>query len=261
MKIDFPEAFRVVGNEAAKRLPGILTAVGIGGMFAAIADAIRSTPKAMRAIDLAKSDKHASDVNPKPTLNPYEVLKVSWKYYIRTALLATASTACLIGGQHVNARRNAALATACTLSDQAFREYQRKVVETIGEKKEEKIRADVAQDRVIQNVSSGSTIVSTGRGQTLCYDVFTGRLFYSDIEFLRKCVNNLNERMVTLHRDYISLNDWYYEVGLEPVPIGDDLGWNLNYSGCIELEFDSVLLEGTPCLSVSYRVMPKYGYQ
>lgn len=261
MNLDFQGAFQVVGKEAAKRLPGILTAIGIGGMFAAIAEAVHSTPKAMHALDIAKADKHPSDTNPKPALNPYEVVKATWKYYIPTALLATASTACLIGGQHVNARRNAALAAAYTLSDQAFREYQKKVVETVGEKKEEKIRADVAQDRVTREANGASTVIGTGHGQTLCYDIFTGRLFYSDIEFLRKCVNNLNERMITLHRDYISLNDWYYEIGLDSVPIGDDLGWNLNYSGCIELEFDSVLLDGTPCLSVGYRVMPKYGYQ
>lgn len=255
MKINLPGLWKTVSVSAVEHLPGILTAVGIGGMVTSIVFAVRATPKAMECIEQEK------DSTQKNKLNPYDVLKAAWKCYIPTVAIAGVSIVCLVGGQQVNARRNAALATAYTLSDQAFREYQKKVVETVGDKKEEKIRSDVAQDKVTREVKNPSQIIPTGHGQTLCYDMFTGRVFYSDIEYLRRCVNNLNERMVTLHRDYISLNDWYYEIGLEPVPIGDDLGWNLDCSGCIELEFDSVLIDGTPCLSVGYRVMPKYGYQ
>lgn len=256
MRINIQEMLKTVGTTAAKHLPGVLTAVGIGGMLTSIIYAVRATPKAMECIENEK--KHAG----KDALNPYDVLKAAWKCYIPTAVLASMSTVCLIGGQHVNARRNAALATAYTLSDQAFREYQKKVVETVGDKKEEKIRADVAQDRVNRECIKTAPVIVTGRGQTLCYDTISGRKFYSDIENLRRCVNNLNERMVNYRRDYISLNDWYEEIGLDTVdPLGDDLGWSLDQNGCIDLEFDSVLIEGMPCLSVGYRVMPKYGYR
>lgn len=54
---------------------------------------------------------------------------------------------CLIGASSVNLRRNAALATAYTLSESALKEYREKVVETIGEKKEQAVQDAVAKER------------------------------------------------------------------------------------------------------------------
>ena len=79
------------------------------------------------------------------------------------------------------------------------------MVETIGKKKEQAIRDDIAKDRVTANPVR--EVVVTDRGSTLCYDSLSGRYFKSDIETLRKTVNDLNRRM----RDemFISLNDFY----------------------------------------------------
>jgi hypothetical protein len=59
---------------------------------------------------------------------------------------------------------------------------------------------------------------------------------------------------------YISLNEFYCEIGLSPVKMGDDLGWNID-TGYIDIEFSSQLAEDeTPCLVINYKVAPRYDF-
>ena len=60
---------------------------------------------------------------------------------------------------------------------------------------------------------------------------------------------------------YVSLNDFYYELGLKGTDLGDQLGWNIN-RGFIDLRFSTQLSEDdTPCLVIDYAVPPRYDYQ
>jgi hypothetical protein len=170
------------------------------------------------------------------------------------------STACLIGASTLNGRRNAALATAYSLSETALHEYRDKVVETIGEKKEEAIRESIDKDRVERNPPSQEILMAEGCGKTLCYDATFGRYFYSDVETLCHAANKLNRQMNVMSEPYVSLNEFYMEINLPTVDAGDALGWNM-YRGAIELEFSSQLANGsTPCLVMSFKVMPDYKY-
>ena len=155
-------------------------------------------------------------------------------------------------------KRNAALATAYKLSETALTEYKDKVVEVIGENKEKGIRDKIAEDKVHNNPVSQNQVIITGGGDTLCYDALGGRYFKSSMDKIRKAENELNRLML---RDmYVSLNEFYDELGLDHTKLGDDLGWNLD-DGLIELNFSSQLAENeTPCLVVDYNVAPNYNF-
>ena len=78
---------------------------------------------------------------------------------------------------------------------------------------------------------------------------------------LRKAENSLNRMLI--NDVYVSLNEFYYEIGLPPTKIGDDLGWNLYDGGSsmVELYFSSQLTaDDTPCLVIDYNIAPKYDY-
>lgn len=241
-----------IKTAAIKHSPEILTGIGISGMIVTTVMAVKATPKALILIDGKKKEEKTDKLTPKDTI------KTAWKCYIPAAVTGGVSILCLIGASSVNIRRNTALATAYTLSETAMKEYREKVVETIGEKKEETVRDAIAKDKIEHDPVSSKEIIITGKGDAVCYDAVSGRYFYSDIEKIRKVENELNRRM----RDemYISLNEFYYELGLNPVAIGDELGWNIN-QGYIDLEFSSQLADdGTPCLVVNYKVAPYYDY-
>ena len=249
-----PKAAKTVWLAAKKHSPEILTGVGIAGMLTTVVLAVQATPKALRLIDEKKADIPEEEKLPR-----IEVVKAAWKVYVPAVLTGILSTICLIGANSVNQRRNAAIAAAYSLSESALKEYREKVVETIGERKEQAIRDDIAKDRITENPVR--EVIVSDRGSTLCYDSLSGRYFKSDIEKLRRIVNDLNRRM----RDemFISLNDFYCAIDnpdLGPTKLGDMLGWNID-KGYIDLNFSSQLTtDGTPCLVLDYTVVPEYEY-
>lgn len=252
-KLNLSNIAKGVRTAMIKHSPEILTGIGIAGMITTTVMAVRATPKAIKLIEEEKDRQNIE------RLKPIDIIKTTWKCYIPAAITGGLSIACLIGASSVNARRNAALATAYTLSESALKEYQEKVIETIGKKKEQSVRDAIAKDRIDKNPVSSREVIITEKGNTLCYDSISGRYFKSDIDKLKKVENELNRRM----RDemYISLNEFYYEIGLNPISIGDDIGWNID-RGYIELNFSSQLTDdGNPCLVIDYQVAPRYDYR
>ena len=248
--------FKNVKMTVSNHSPEILTGIGIAGMITTTILAVRATPKALELID---DKKNELGMYPTEKLHPIKVVKTTWKCYLPATITGVTSVACLIGASSVNSRRNAALATAYNLSASALTEYKTKVLETVGEKKEQLIRDKVAEERINKEPVNQSAIIVSGNGNTRCFDTITKRRFVSDIESINKIVNELNRRMIN-GEDYISLNEFYYELGLDGSSIGDELGWNVS-TGLIELDFSAQLdTDGTPCIVIDYTVTPKRGF-
>lgn len=236
-----------------KRSPEILTGLGITGMITTTILAVRATPKAIQLIDEKKKEQWGDD------LSPLEIVKIAWRPYLPAVIIGVTSTACLIGSCSVNARRNAALATAYKLSETAFSEYKEKVVETIGDKKEHSVRDKVAEERIKKNPVSKNEVVVTGNGKTLCFDPISGRYFMCSIEVIKKAENTLNKQMIHDINGYVSLNDFYDEIGLDHTSVGNDLGWNTDQ--LIDIDFSSQLNDnGEPSVVLDYMVAPNYNY-
>ncbi len=234
-----------------KHAPEILTGIGIVGMVAAAVTAVRATPKALQLINEQEKEVERP-------LTPSETVKTAWKCYIPAAVTGTLSIACLVGASAVNMKRNAALVAACTISETALKDYTAKTLDIVGPQKEQIIRDAVAKEKLEKDPVANKEVIITGGGEMMCYDVLSGRYFKSDIEQIRKAVNDINRRM----RDemYISLNDFYYEIGLEGIELGEYLGWNIE-KGYLDLDFGSHLAKnGNPCLVISYKTPPQYGF-
>ena len=253
MKKEIAKSFLSLKTAIKKHSPEILTGIGIAGMITTTVMAVRATPKALILIEERKEEIGAEK------LEAMDMVKTTWACYIPAAITGTLSVACLIGASSVNARRNAALATAYTLSESALKDYQGKVIEMFGEKKNEAVKDAVAKDKVEKNPVVTREVIITEKGNTLCYDAISGRYFKSDIEKIKKAECELNRQM--LDDMYVSLNDFYYEIGLDSVKLGDELGLNVD-SGYIDLSFSSQLAsDGTPCLVIDYSVAPRYDYR
>ena len=253
-KSNVTKFFKDVRMLASKHSPEILTGLGIAGMITTTILAVKATPKALKMIDEKKKEER------KDELTPIETVKTAWKPYVPAVITGVVSTGCLIGASSVSVRRNAALATAYQLSTTALNEYKEKVVETIGEKKEKTIREKIAKDKVEKNPVTKSEVIFTGGGDTLCYDAHSGRYFNSDIDKIKRAVNNLNYRMTAGMEMSISLNEFYNEIGLSSTKQGEDLGWRTD-KGLIEIDFSSQIADnGKPCIVIDYLIPPEYGF-
>lgn len=233
-----------------KYSPEILTGIGVAGMVTTTVLAVRATPKALAILEEKYPDE-------KPRVIP--VVKATWKCYLPAAITGATSIACIVGASSVHTRRNAALATVYQISQTALTEYKEKVAEVIGDRKEQAVRDELAKDKVVSNPVSKTTIIPTGIGNTLCLDYYSGRYFYSDIDKIKIAVAELNRAIVL--DDYISLNTLYSELGLDNVPIGEEVGWCVS-DGRIELDFSAQIADDgkTPCIVVSFYNAPRYNF-
>lgn len=252
-KSKMAQLMRVAKTSITKHSPEILTGIGIAGMITTTVLAVKATPKAIRLIEEAKEEKGED-------LTKTETVKTCWKVYIPAAATCVASTACLIGASSVSIRRNAMLATAYKLSETAFSEYKEKVVETIGDEKEKIVREKVSEERIKKNPITKNEIIMTDYGDTQFYETLSGRYFKSDIEQIKKVVNYLNKDMLQDMFGTISLNEFYDELELERIDLGDELGWRVD-KGLIEIDFTSKIADnGKPCIVLDYVNAPYYGF-
>ena len=252
-KSKMAQLMRVAKTSITKHSPEILTGIGIAGMITTTVLAVKATPKAICLIEEAKEEKGED-------LTKAETVKTCWKAYIPAAATCVASTACLIGASSVSIRRNAMLATAYKLSETAFSEYKEKVVETIGDEKEKIVREKVSEERIKKNPITKNEVIMTDYGDTQFYETLSGRYFKSDIEEIKKVVNYLNKDMLQDMFGTISLNEFYDELELERIDLGDELGWRVD-KGLIEIDFTSKIADnGKPCIVLDYINAPYYGF-
>lgn len=236
-----------------KHSPEILTGIGIAGMITTTILAVKATPKALILINEKREEKNVDK------LDIFDTVKATWTCYIPSVITGGLSVICIIGANSVNLRRNAALAAAYSLSESTLKDYQEKVIEAVGDKKEKTIRESAAKEKLNRNPLGNSEVIMTGTGETLCYDVLSGRYFKSDIEKIRRVENDLNREM----RDemYVSLNEFYSEIGLDTIKLGDELGWNID-RGYITIDFSAQLADnGQPCIVLDYTIAPMYDYK
>lgn len=251
--MNIQQLVKTTGQIMKKHSPEILTGIGVAGMVATTIMAVKATPKAILLINEKEVELRTEKLTKK------EVVQTVWKCYIPAAVTGVASVACIIGASSINAKRNAALATAYTLTETALKEYKDKVVETIGEKKESEIRGAIAQDKLRNDPVIQADVIETAKGKTLCYDALSGRYFRSDVDKIKRAEYELNKQL--LNEGYISLNDFYYEIELEPIKVGDKLGWSARQERYIEVKFGSALTtEQEPCLVLDFSVAPLYDY-
>lgn len=241
--------------KAGKNSPAILIGLAIMGGASAVALAVEATPKALKRIEAKKQELEVDK------LTAWETVKTTWTCYIPAATAFTFATGCAIGSQSIHAKRNAALATAYKISETALHDYRDKVIETIGEKKEEAVRDKVIQDQIDKHPVTQREIHVTGRGKTLFYDPLSDRYFESDKQVIKAAENRLNKAMLQSICGSTSVNEFYIEIGLKPVDasIGETLGWNTD--GQIDLDIrPGESDDERPCFVLYHNNPPKYGY-
>lgn len=239
----------------SKRSPEILLGLGIAGMFTTTILAVKATPKAMALVEEEKLRRYKETDD--DSISKIDIVKTCWKCYMPSIIIASVSTACLIGSRSVGARRMAALTAAYQISESALSEYRDKTLEVVGEKKEKQIRDKVAEEKVKKNPVKEDEVLNTLNGTTLCYEPLTGRYFRSDREHIKRAENALNKSLLHDICGYVTLNEFFDEIDLPRADIGDRIGWNTDE--ILDISFSSQLADnGEPALVIDYVSIPKY---
>ena len=234
---------------AMDNAPVILSGVSISGVLTTAYLTARATFKAARVLDdVELRNKSYGGLE----LDTKTKIKIVWKFYIPATVSGAATIACIVGGTKASMTKTAVAYSLLGVSEKAFTEYKEKVVEQLGAKKEEGIREEIARDKV-KNGPEG--IIVTGNGKVLCYESHSGRYFMSDMETLKRAVNEVNAKM--LREVDARLSDFYYLVGLPTTQFCERSGWQ--NSRLLELSFYPVMTEDNqPCIAFDYNYIEPF---
>lgn len=209
----------------------ILIGIGVTGMIGAAVMAVSATPKAIKKIEEDYPDGYSKK----------DAVKSAWKFYVPAVALGACSAACIIGAEKINLKKNAALATAYTLTETIAKEYKEATVAEVGEEKEKDIQKRIANKRMNDNPYDDSKLILTSERGAKFYDPYNDRYFESNVHRLNSAMNKVNNQL--MQELCASLNDFYWACGLPSTKSGDFLGWRYGESGMIELKFTPVMRE------------------
>ena len=247
------EIGRQVFDWTAKNAPTILTAVGVAGVVFTAVSTGKASIKARKALDEMPED---ADIK--------EKAKVVAPIMAKPFLLGAATIFCILASDRIHAKRNAAIAACYTLSSRALEEYEEKVVETIGEGKNTKIKNAIAEDSVAKNPPPQAIIIQSEGTKIPCQDWWTGQWFTSDIETLRAVEKSINKELNS-GDDFVPINFYYEQMGMEYPGNGENVGWHKDKKKDeededFEFEYDHILHDKIPTLVVRFNMEPKEYY-
>lgn len=238
---------RKVGDFAHVNSPAIFAGLAITGVVATVGMTARATTKACNILNEATTPDPDTGEMVKPSFKDQFIM--TWPCYIPPVLMASVTIGCIVMGHNASAKRNAALAGLYSVSQEALKEYEQKVEETVGKGKAEKVRDAVIDEEMKRKPFDRSTAMITGRGDTLCFDRWSGRYFFSDINAVRTALNDFNESLI--YDECKPLNDLYELMGIDPVGCGEEVGWAIGQkpSSAFVSKLSS---DGTPCLVIDF---------
>ena len=245
-----------VEQTMSRRAPELLAGAGIACFIASTIAAIKIAPKAAKKLEDRKKDLKVEKLPVK------EVVTTVGLDYLPVGIGIVSGTGFTVASVVDSNNKYMALSTSYGLLKDFAYTYKDKVVETIGEKKEEKIRNEIAQEKLDKDQITENKIIITKEGNTLFKDSLTGQYFRSDInKFKSKAIELANTE---ISEDYAGVPEWLLDLGLNVPDTMLGIGWSapdqgkivtVSFSACVAHSYND-----EPCLVVEYDPMPISDY-
>jgi hypothetical protein len=227
----------VTRNTSDLLLVGGVTCILGGGLLA-----IKQTPKAVQLLEKKKEEK------------TIEKVKAVAPLYIPPIIFTGIGIAQIVCSRNITNNKIAAITTAYTVSETAFKTYKEKVKEIVEPETKEEIDRSYATEMLRKDPIGNKEVIVQSNGNSLIYDEMSGRYFKGNRDDIDRAVNVLNKKMMTDMT--MLLNDFYNEIGLPVVKLGCEMGWDID-KGLIDINITSGIAEnGEACLVLDYDVIP-----
>lgn len=254
--------FYKVGFQVKKHSPEILAAVGVVGTVASTVMACKATTKVGALLDETKEQIDGiHEVLENPVLGKKYEEKYGEKFtveeskkelaivYIQTGakfvklygpsvILGAASLGCLLASNNILRKRNVAIAAAYATVEKSFKKYRGRVIDRFGKEVDKELRYNIQKKEIEETV-----VDEKGKEKKIkkTVDVVNvedidefSRLFdetnYNweknanyNFMFLRAQQQYCHDKLVS--RGWLFLNEVYEQLGFDPVPEGQTVGW------------------------------------
>lgn len=253
-----------------QRSPTILTWLGAVGVVATAVTAVRATPKALKIIaeyeETFTIGFNRQIKNEKKEIKKREIVALTWKCYIPSAVIGVGTLCCIFGANTLNRYRQATLSSAYVLVSNAYQDYKNKVKELYGEETHQRIVDEIVKENCKDIYISAPGICGSSSLDFDEHDPKDNRLFYDSFSkrYFESSVSRVIEAEYHLNRNWwlgagICLNDFYELLGLEPIDGGDELSW-FQEDGIGWIDFDhhkTILDDGREVYAVYFVFTPR----
>lgn len=260
--------FNNVKNKAIEKSPELLIGFGFACMLTSTVLAVKETPKALRLIEEEKdrineelelkAERDGTEVEYVDELTKREIIKVTWKCYIKSGIAACIGGILIYKGTDLYSIRNVFLASAYDASRNFIKNYRDEVVKSIGEDKEKEIMDKIDRKNVDESIMTRlDPIYAPGY---YVKDIFkeadTDREFMSSLNEIDRACNEINYKM--LINTFASRSDFYDIIGIGHTSKSDYEGWNIYEDGMIMIISEpDVTKDGRPCMTIRFSKEPR----
>lgn len=254
-----------LGTECKKNSPALLIFAGLASMAATVVMVSRVAPKAEQRLIESRQKRYnewkeqgIEDVpmtKKEKALDIWEDVKAVAPVYAPAAVTFAVGSACIIGSYKISTARLSALTTAYGIAETKLVEYQKKVIDTIGEEKEQEIRKAITKDHMDKEEEEHGLSEDIKKdlvdGTQLWFDDVSKRYFRATLQELYDAKEHVN---VCLQSGPVSLNEFYCVLGIDEVEALDIYEWPEGSK--LEYRFETHMLKDgvTPCTAVCYDV-------
>lgn len=256
---------------AGKHGATALTIVAGIGVIATAIFASKEREEADERIVRAKEDKAISEAETNGTapdfdhvkLTFWESVKAAAPAYVKTGVAVVLTIACVVGSHVMSIRQMGDLAAAYNVAQMAnskWEKYSDKVKEELGVEKEAEIRHAANAEQLPKEGLYASQAIFTGDGNQLIRDVWSGRLFYSSVPFIKEQFADMNLSL-TGGFSQAKMNEAYDKIHLPNTKAGDSFMFDVvdSYSK-IEARFtpsDTLTEDGFSYIDMDFENDPK----
>lgn len=228
--------------------PEILAVVGVGSVVTAGVLAARATLKLdnlVTELEMAREiirDQEFDDEKDRAKA----LFKAQSKFvlglvklYGPATALGIAGIAALLGGQGILKKQNIALVGAYSSLDQVYREYRKRVIDEVGEEKEQEIRLNLravdqdesvegdADDKPAEVLSDQHKVILGASEYAAFFDRYSSSLYSphydNNMSTLRIAQSHLNNRLES--QGFLFLNEVWEAIGMPRTEAGQLVGW------------------------------------
>ena len=205
---------KTMRNLISRNSSDLLLIGGVGCLLGGGALAIRQTPKAMKILEEKKEKDNLTKVKSVAPL------------FVPAIGLTVLGITQIVCSRNITKNKIAAITTAYTVSETAYKTYRDKVKEMVEPERYDNIQREYVKETVNRNSNGNKENIIISGNKVLIYDNSADRYFEGTMNEIEKAVNYLNKKMRSDMS--VTLNDFYSEIGLNPTKTGDYLGWHID---------------------------------
>lgn len=204
-----------IGKWVKKNASTILTFIGAGGMVATVVLAVRATPKAMRSLTDAKTNKGRTQ------LTKWEAVQAAAPSYIPTAAVGVGSLVCIFSANVLSRKQQASMTSAYAALTSAYEGYRQKVNAILGPGTDRMMESAVEQEKKDRE----DDLPPWDEVQTFYLEGYDKPIFFErTMEEVMRAEYHLNRNFIL--RGYVTFNEFCAFLGLEQTQEGEAVGWH-----------------------------------